>query len=399
MLQPPMKKKRSNSRLRKTIKNIHLVLGLSSGLVIFIVAITGCLWAFQEEIEALTSPLPDIQKENAAVIPPLKARDLAHEVFPGRLVHGTLYGAENDPVKVIFYEYEPEFYHTVYLHPYSGEVLHIDNNLTGFFPFVLEGHRYLWLPKPIGEQLVAWSTVIFAIMLITGIVLWWPKNRKNRRQRFTLDWKETTKWKRKNYDLHSVIGFYISLVAVVIVFTGLVMAFENFKAVAYRSIGGEKETLWRVPENLGKQQDPAATASMDHLFLQLKQEFPQAVDFEYHYPATDEEAIYVEIGYEEGTYYSADYRFYDQNTLEEITSPTIYGIYAETGFPEKVMRMNYDIHVGAIGGIPGKVLAFFASLICASLPVSGFLIWYGREFKKKPVKQQKSEKKLLVPTN
>jgi uncharacterized iron-regulated membrane protein len=50
--------------------------------------------------------------------------------------------------------------------------------------------------------------------------------------------------------------------------------------------------------------------------------------------------------------------------------------------------MNYDIHVGAILSLPGKILAFFASLICASLPVTGFIIWWGRR-KKKPVKPQR----------
>jgi uncharacterized iron-regulated membrane protein len=45
--------------------------------------------------------------------------------------------------------------------------------------------------------------------------------------------------------------------------------------------------------------------------------------------------------------------------------------------------MNYDIHTGAIIGLPGKILAFFASLIAASLPVTGFMIWLGRRNKKK----------------
>jgi uncharacterized iron-regulated membrane protein len=45
--------------------------------------------------------------------------------------------------------------------------------------------------------------------------------------------------------------------------------------------------------------------------------------------------------------------------------------------------MNYDIHTGAILGLPGKFLAFFASLIAASLPVTGFMIWMGRKKKKK----------------
>nr|WP_262901622.1 PepSY-associated TM helix domain-containing protein [Salegentibacter tibetensis] len=96
-----------------------------------------------------------------------------------------MYAAEHEPIKVIFYEFEPEFYHTVYIHPYNGELLHMDNNLTGFFPFMLEGHKFLWLPKSIGEQLVAWSTVIFAIMLLTGIILWWPKTEKPQAEIYT----------------------------------------------------------------------------------------------------------------------------------------------------------------------------------------------------------------------
>jgi uncharacterized iron-regulated membrane protein len=41
--------------------------------------------------------------------------------------------------------------------------------------------------------------------------------------------------------------------------------------------------------------------------------------------------------------------------------------------------MNYDIHVGAIAGLPGKIIAFLACLLCASLPVTGFIIWFDRE--------------------
>ncbi|MBN3661790.1 MAG: PepSY domain-containing protein, partial [Ornithobacterium rhinotracheale] len=43
---------------------------------------------------------------------------------------------------------------------------------------------------------------------------------------------------------------------------------------------------------------------------------------------------------------------------------------------------NYDIHVGAILGIWTKILAFIISLICASLPITGFLVWWGRKNKK-----------------
>jgi len=49
----------------------------------------------------------------------------------------------------------------------------------------------------------------------------------------------------------------------------------------------------------------------------------------------------------------------------------------------KLNNMNYDIHVGQILGITGKIIAFLASLVCASLPVTGFIIWWGKRKKSK----------------
>jgi uncharacterized iron-regulated membrane protein len=79
---------------------------------------------------------------------------------------------------------------------------------------------------------------------------------------------------------------------------------------------------------------------------------------------------------------------FDQHTLKEFKREGVYSIaYEEAGFGGKLRKMNYDIHVGSILGFPGKVMAFLASLIGASLPITGFLIWYGRKFKKKAVKK------------
>ena len=60
--------------------------------------------------------------------------------------------------------------------------------------------------------------------------------------------------------------------------------------------------------------------------------------------------------------------------------------YADKNNGEKIRSLNYAIHSGGILGLPGKILAFFASLISASLPVTGFYIWWGRNNKKKKAK-------------
>lgn len=49
--------------------------------------------------------------------------------------------------------------------------------------------------------------------------------------------------------------------------------------------------------------------------------------------------------------------------------------------------MNYDVHVGIIFGLAGKVLAIMVSLIAASLPLTGFMLWWKRANKGKKTSQ------------
>src|SRR5690606_37371312 len=49
---------------------------------------------------------------------------------------------------------------------------------------------------------------------------------------------------------------------------------------------------------------------------------------------------------------------------------------------EKYAYANYDIHTGSYFGFIGKIIWFIAALICTSLPVTGFLIWLGKQKKK-----------------
>lgn len=369
---------------RKFILQLHQILGLLTGLVVFIVSVTGCLWVFKDEIESLYKKPFEIKVENSDIITVTKARELAKEVFPDKHVHGTIYGKPDEALEVIFYELEPEFYQSVFLNPYTGEVLDTEDHFSGFFAFVLKGHVRLWLPPEIGELVVSVSVLLFMLILVSGLILWWPKKRKNLKQRLKFDWKPTTKWKRKNFDLHSVLGFYVYTLGFILAFTGSVMAFDWFYSSVYKGIGGEKVATFYIPNNLQNSPKKLQTdeVPIDRLIHNLREEAPEAFNYEIHYPFADSVSIYVEVAKSAGLYYENDYRFFDQNTLEEIETRGIYGKYEDAKFADKLMRMNYDIHIGAIGGILGKIIAFLSSLVVASLPVTGILLWYGRKYKK-----------------
>ena len=52
-------KKHMNKAFKKKIRNLHLWLGLGSGLVVFIVALTGSLLVFEKEIDQFNSDTSD----------------------------------------------------------------------------------------------------------------------------------------------------------------------------------------------------------------------------------------------------------------------------------------------------------------------------------------------------
>lgn len=387
--------------IRKTFRLIHLYLGLITGIVVFIVSITGCCWVFQSEIKSIIEEEIKVAPQNQPKLSPTQAKSISEEIIPDKKIHGIQYSNDpSEPLEIVFYEAEPLFYQSLLLNPYTGAQLAQINHRDGFFSFVLDGHLYLWLPRFIGKHIVGYGTLIFLFSVITGVVLWWPKKKKNRKQRFKLDWNEKTRWKRKNFDLHTVLGFYASALALVFAVTGLVMALNWFYYLYYLGIGGTSEMRFVVPDNISKpDQAGASLTAIDRLPQLLASRYPDAANFEIHYPDEEDKSYYVHLSKEEGVYYNSDYRYYDRFTLEEIPSPSIYGVYADADTQDTIMRMNYEIHIGAILGLPGKIIAFLASILIASLPVTGILLWVGRKKKSRDKKTIEREKQYANYTD
>jgi uncharacterized iron-regulated membrane protein len=371
--------------VKKLTGKIHLWLGLSVGLIVVFLGITGCMLAFQREIESITHTYDYVKAENREFLQPSQLGKIAQASLPDKMLHSVTYGEKDKSAQVAFYHFEPSYYYIVYINPYSGEVLKVKDMDRDFFRILIDGHFYLWLPPHIGQPIVAAATLIFVIMMITGIILWWPRNKAARKQRFSIKWN--ARWRRVNYDVHNVFGFYMSWVAIFIALTGLVFGFQWFaKAVYWTTSGGKQMTEFYEP-TAGK----AITSDMpaiDRIYHKMKSEYTTAETIEVHYPVNDSVAIGAGANPDASTYWKIDYRWFDQRTLQEVDVNHLYGRFTTASTADKIARMNYDLHVGAIGGITTKIIAFFASLIAASLPITGFYIWWGRRRKKISNKQQ-----------
>ncbi len=367
---------------KKTIGVLHLWLGLSSGIIVFIIAITGCLYAFQVEIQNITQKYRFVSEQPSPFLPPAQLLKIAQKQLPDKTIHAIKYNGKTDATEAIFFHYEPTYYYTTYLNPYSGKVLKTVDNESGFFHFILDGHYYLWLPEKIGQVVVATATLIFLFLIISGFILWFPKNKNAVKQRFWFKWKKGMKWKRKNYDLHNITGFYVLLIAILFAVTGLVWGFQWFASSYYKVLGGDKSLIYVEPLSKSfNEQKNTPIKPLDAIWYKMTEEYPEAESIEIHPPETDSSSIAVNANFDKETYSKIDYRYFDQYSLKEIKVNHLWGRNKEDKIADSLMKMNYDIHTGGIFGLAGKVFAFLISLLIASLPITGFYIWWGRKNK------------------
>ncbi len=373
---------------KKLVGKLHLWLGLASGLVVFVVSITGCILAFEHEIKSITLPFLYITTpaEKQAMLPPSKLIEISEKAMNGTKASSVYYYETGKSAVVRFISKEPKTVYNVYINPYTGNILKVWNTEEDFFRIILNGHFNLWIPRPVGSYIVSYATLIFSILLLTGIILWWPKNLKksNTDKSFKIKWN--AKWRRVNYDLHNVPGFYIFFIALTLALTGMMFGVEWFNNSIYRiaSLGHTKaERIEPISDTLNicaynKEK------TLDHLWLQISAEHENTSSISFSNPADAAKPIVVTINPSPGTYYQAYSRYFDQYTGKEFIGKNLYNGHAEELKLERFLHnLSYDIHVGEIAGLPGKILAFAASFICASLPVSGFIIWLGRKKKEK----------------
>ncbi|MFC3561840.1 PepSY-associated TM helix domain-containing protein [Pedobacter jamesrossensis] len=242
-----IQKKPKKSILRRISDWLHLWLGIASGLIVFFLGVTGCIFAFQKEITEL------IHKKEFFVEAPSNLKTLplstlttnAEKALGGKKKVSFIstyneanrawefgaYKAGNP--KAFWYFDSIDYYDLVLINPYTGKVTMVADHKYEFFAVIKMLHWSFLINHPIGQQITGWSTFIFVFLLISGMIMWWPKNLKksNFDKSFKIKW--SAKFKRINYDMHNVLGFYVMTICLMLALSGMVFAFQWFQTTVY----------------------------------------------------------------------------------------------------------------------------------------------------------------------
>lgn len=378
-------------------RTIHLYLSLASGLVIAVVCLTGAVLVFEKELQQSIYPERYFVKQTATWAGVDRMENALKEEIPAAKVTSAKIYA--DPTRSVELNYSLEKSgkkesgkkeggnQQAFLNPYTGELISLYEHRKTFFYTVFALHRWL-LADDIGKVIVGVSTLLFLFILLTGIILWLPKNVKILKQRLTIKWNAG--WKRLNHDLHIVIGFYTALFLFAFAFTGLAWSFKWFNDGIYWVTGTENKPP-KPP--LSELQTDTTAISLEKAYKIAKQQRPDAKYYVVNQAKGDSAAIAVTILSKQAAHERAtDQLFIDQY------SGTVLGQlkFSDRNLGQRVRSTFYPIHVGSIAGTPGRIIALLACIAGFTFPITGVIMWLNRLKKKK--QQRNRQQQQPVPS-
>lgn len=384
------RKRRKNESVLKYVMWItHLWLGLLSSIIVFVVCLTGCLYAFKNQITDfsnrdkvyISSPSKQIKSLDQIQAELLNdGKELTSLLMPDNVGRSYVVGyRENQLDKVTYYN------------QYTGKMLgQPDVGASRFFEIVLDIHRNLMMGN-VGRQILGAGILMFCILLISGLILWLPKKLKFLKQGLTVMFK--AKFQRLNYDLHNTLGFYAFLMLFFIAVTGLYVTYPWVKNALIVSLGGssidniskDKESgddaFGGLLEDMLQKQDEkknlkdSKSESIDKILKLADQHLPYTATTSIELP-NKENPRYVVI--KTNTQNFLGMMLPDEVTFDKTGVFKTKELFSDKPLNKQFTALAKPLHTGEIMGLLSIILYFIITLIGCSLPVTGFLIWWHR---------------------
>ena len=222
-------KRPQNVWFRRALFQVHLWSGVSLGLYMLFISVTGSVLVYRNELYVLATPAPII---STAAGLPLSDTDLtaaAMRSYPGSRVVRISRAADPNQAVDVWVDLGNELKKRLF-DPISGaDVGGSDAIAITLVSKLIELHDDL-LAGPAGRKVNGFGALAVLITASTGLIIWWPGLARWRR---SLVVNRNAGWKRLNWELHSAVGFWSFGFVLILGASGLYLCFpEVFHASA-----------------------------------------------------------------------------------------------------------------------------------------------------------------------
>jgi len=370
---------------KKTLFQLHWFFGITAGLVLALMGITGATVSFQDELLNLLNPsVLKVEKLDSGVLPPAELERKV-EAIEGKQVSMLWVGVDSDSAARIFFTPPPgeRRGQLRYVDPYTGEYQG-DANGQGFFNLMLQLHRFLAIGQT-GRQITGACTLMLIFFCLSGLYLRWPRKALNWRAWLTLDWAK--KGRSFNWDLHAVAGTWCMIFYLMAALTGLSWSYEWYNKGLQKLFSDTPPHEQQRKGGRGQPgpAGPAPTADYEAIWASLqKAAGPGLSLYNVRMPPV--------AGQPATVFYllknSPHERAFNQIVLDPVTGVIKkHERYDDKSYKAQLLSSIYALHVGSYWGLTGRILVTVASLTMPLFFITGWLLYLDRRRKKRQVKQ------------
>ena len=384
--------------LRRAVFQVHLWLGLVLTVYAVVIGLSGAALVFRPEIERGLRPdlfhVGPALGELAMQRPTLAATIAATEAArPGwRVASVRDFDKPDEATTLLLRPMRGVLdanYRTVSVNPYTGAVLADRMRFAGVLGWLSNLHFYLLAGKT-GLAVSGWMALGLLLLCLTGLVVWWPGVS---RWRGAVLLRPHIRWRRLNWDLHSVVGFWFSASLLLLSFTGLYFAFPGPVARVVIAVAGGRAAEEPMPQS----QPPAAqagehTLTVDEAIAAARQWLPAEAPPDYLALPSRPGAPFSATGYYAGT---APYSQLVSVTLDPVSGgERSRSDTRRQGRGQRWVQMFFALHFGTFGGSFGrsfegesavewlvKAIWVLAGLSPGLLAVTGLVMYWNRTWR------------------
>jgi len=390
---------------RKLWLDVHLYLGLVVGAVLTVVGLTGSFAVFFVELQEVLNP------ELAVVsMPPdnqQKLRSLDDIVAAAETVK-----PQGSRFVKVFYPRKPDIAYKfvyfvrdakqanngdgyyIFVDPYTAKV----NGIQLYYPkdrywgrplvgFIMQLHWCLLLGKN-GAIINGVLAALSIISVLTGLIVWWPLTGKFKQ---ALTFRRNAGAVRFNFDLHKTVGFYMVIVLLPVLFSGVYFNLPEQVNVVLKLFSPiqRPNAFSTIPleihSNPPQANRQAISAQEAEAIVQKRSpagklwmlNAPKDRDDVYKVMKKDVDEISRFIGYRDvavDQYSGEILKVYDRGT------GSIGDVFLDWQWP---------LHSGHAFGWTGRILVFLSGLACPVLYVTGVIRWLQKRRAKQAINTEK----------
>ena len=364
----------------------HLATGTAIGLVVLIMSATGVALAYQRQIlewsaggHQVRSPPP----ANRLALDTLLAR--ARGAAAERKIAGLTVRADRlMPVSATL-----EDRSSLFLDPYTGTVIGSDAGLRTFFSTVERVHRSIVFQgttrSPTGTAVTGAANLAFLFLILSGFVLWWPRQWSAQAFRRVLLFTRGAGGKVRDWTWHHVLGFWSAPVLILIVASAAFISYDWPQKLVERAFGqaptraGNRSAdrpAGREQRSGGRDTEPdsgaVAALSLDSVWAQAIEKSAPWHSVQLRLPSEAGQPLVVNISH------TAAFR---PDQRSSVTVDTRSGAVERRRYQgmdpaRKFRAWMRPLHTGEVAGIPGQTLAALVSAAATVLVCTGLaLVW------------------------